>query len=70
MSTRDGAGRPVRQPGTMRIVTPVRVPGRSGAPDRTVRVVTDVRVPRGAVPATRRASVSPVPSAAARRPTY
>ncbi|GIH15907.1 hypothetical protein [Rugosimonospora africana] len=40
-----------RRSSTMRVVTPVRVPGRPGQPARTVRVVTDVRVPRGATPA-------------------
>ena len=49
VTTRAHTGRP--RPGTMRVVTPVRVPGRGGHPARTVKVVTDVRVPRGAVPA-------------------
>ena len=48
---------PRPRPGTVRVVTPVRVPPRDGRPGRTVRVVTDVRVPRGAVPTGRPVSV-------------
>jgi hypothetical protein len=44
---------PRPRPGYVRVVTPMRVPARGGAPARTVRVVSDVRVPRGAVPAGR-----------------
>ncbi|MFF4503681.1 hypothetical protein [Streptomyces sp. NPDC001401] len=47
---------------TMRVVTPVRVPGTGGRPSRLVRVVTDVRVPRGAVPARRTAAIVRGPS--------
>ncbi|HEV7757187.1 MAG TPA: hypothetical protein VGO94_15130, partial [Mycobacteriales bacterium] len=50
-----------RPPGTVRVVTPVRVPGRAGSPPRVVRMVTDVRVPRGAVPAGRTATVTRSP---------
>jgi hypothetical protein len=45
------------RPGFVRVVTPVRVPSRSGAPPRVVRVVSDVRVPRGAVAAGRPTAV-------------
>lgn len=45
------------QPGFVRVVTPVRVPSRAGAPPRVVRVVSDVRVPRGAVAAGRPTAV-------------
>jgi len=44
--------------GFMRVVTPVRLPGRGGNPPRTVRVVSDVKVPRGAVPAGRSATIA------------
>jgi hypothetical protein len=44
--------------GFMRVVTPVRLPGRNGNPPRTVRVVSDVKVPRGAVPAGRSATIA------------
>lgn len=40
-------GRP--RPGTVRVVTPVRLPGTAQRPARTVRIVSDVKVPRGAV---------------------
>jgi hypothetical protein len=43
--------------GHIRVVTPVRVPGRGGRPAQTVRVVSDVKVPRGAKPAGRPAAV-------------
>ncbi|MER7959790.1 hypothetical protein [Streptomyces sp. NPDC096030] len=46
-----------RRASTMRVVTPVRVPGGAGRPGRLVRVVTDVRVPRGAVPTRRTATI-------------
>ncbi|WP_187363828.1 hypothetical protein [Streptomyces piniterrae] len=46
---------------TMRVVTPVRVPGSGGRPSRLVRVVTDVRVPRGARPTTRTATITRAP---------
>jgi hypothetical protein len=49
---------PRPRPGTVRVVTPVRVPSRGGRPAHTVRVVSDVRVPRGAVAAGRPAAVS------------
>jgi hypothetical protein len=45
------------RPGFVRVVTPVRVPSRAGAPPRVVRVVSDVRVPRGAVAAGRPTTV-------------
>ncbi len=51
VSSRARVSRP--RPGFVRVVTPVRVPARGGAPARTVRVVSDVKVPRGAVPAGR-----------------
>jgi hypothetical protein len=44
--------------GFVRVVTPVRLPGRGGNPPRTVRVVSDVKVPRGAVPAGRSATIA------------
>jgi hypothetical protein len=52
--------RPVTRPrpGYVRVVTPVRVPGRNGVPARTMRVVSDIRVPRGAVTAGRPTSVA------------
>jgi hypothetical protein len=56
IGARGHVGRP--RPGFVRVVTPVRVPGRSGHPARTVRVVSDVKVPRGAVPAGRPATVA------------
>jgi hypothetical protein len=56
VGTRTRIGRP--RPGYVRVVTPVRVPGRAGHPGKTMRVVSDVRVPRGAVPAGRPASVA------------
>jgi hypothetical protein len=40
-------GRP--RPGTVRVVTPVRLPATAVRPARTVRIVSDVKVPRGAV---------------------
>lgn len=52
-----GGPTPRRGVTTLRLVTPVRVPGGDGRPSRLVRVVTDVRVPRGAVPARRTATV-------------
>ena len=48
VSSRARVNRP--RPGLVRVITPVRVPARNGAPARTVRVVSDVRVPKGAVP--------------------
>lgn len=44
--------------GFVRVVTPVRVPGRGGNPPRTIRVVSDVKVPRGAVPTGRSATIA------------
>lgn len=49
-AVRPGARVQRPRPGVVRVVTPVRVPGRNGAPPRTIRVVSDVKVPRGAVP--------------------
>jgi hypothetical protein len=46
-----------RQESTVRVVTPIRVPGKNGKPAKLVRIVTDVRVPRGGVPAARTAVV-------------
>ncbi|MCW2846637.1 MAG: hypothetical protein JWR90_611 [Marmoricola sp.] len=49
---------PRPRPGVVRVVTPVRIPPRGGAPARIVRVVSDVKVPRGAVPAGRPVGVA------------
>ena len=67
ITTRAHTGRP--RPGTMRVVTPVRVPGRGGHPAKTVKVVTDVRVPRGAVPAAKATVHRAAPSKAPARRT-
>lgn len=61
--SRTPTGRP--RAGTMRVVTPVRIPAKGGQPSRTVRVVTDVRVPRGAVPAAKATVQRAAPARAA-----